>query len=143
MRTIASLLGLLLAGALAYADPAPTSTQATFDSIDRNADRRISRTEAATLPWLATSFDQIDKNRDGYLVRSELRAHHEQVAQQRKAEHAQRAQERFAAADLNRDGKLSRVEVSEKMPRLAKSFAFLDEDRDGYLTRADLEFDRH
>lgn len=111
-------------------------------SADADGDGRISRTEAAQLPWAAQSFDQIDKNRDGYLVRSELRAYHERMGEQRKAEHAKRAQEQFAQADLNHDGKLSRVEVSEKMPRLAKSFAFLDEDRDGFLTRGDLESDR-
>ncbi len=111
-------------------------------SADTDGDGRISRSEAAQLPHLAPSFDQIDRNRDGYLVRSELSAYHERTRDERKAEHAKRAQERFSEADLNKDGKLSRVEVSEKMPRLAKSFAFLDEDRDGYLTRTDLEFDR-
>jgi Ca2+-binding EF-hand superfamily protein len=105
---------------------------------DADGDGRISKTEAATLPRIGGKFADIDANRDGYIVRSELTKYHERMRPQREAEHAKRAEERFVAADLNKDGKLSRVEVSEKMPRLAESFAFMDEDRDGFLTRADL-----
>ena len=46
-------------------------------------------------------------------------------------------------SDLNRDGKLGRAEVSEKMPRLADRFAWLDDNRDGFLTRAELQEGRH
>lgn len=110
---------------------------------DKDGDGRISRTEAATLPRIGESFEQIDANRDGFLVRSELTKYHERMRPQREAERAKHAEERFVAADLNKDGKLSRVEVSEKMPRLEKAFAFMDEDRDGFLTRADLKQPPH
>ncbi len=106
---------------------------------DADGDGRISKTEAASMPWLAKSFDQVDGNRDGYVVRSELRSYHEKLRPQREAERAKQAEARFAAADLNHDGKLSKLEVSENMPRLSKGFAFMDEDRDGYLTRDDLK----
>lgn len=112
-------------------------------AADKDGDGRISRGEAASLSRIAPAFDQIDANRDGFIVRSELTRYHERMRPQREAEHAKRADERFAAADLNKDGKLSRVEVSEKMPRLEKAFAFLDEDRDGFLTRADLKGPSH
>lgn len=105
---------------------------------DTDGDGRISRTEAGSLRLIGEKFAEIDSNRDGYIVRSELTRYHERMRPQHEAERAKRAEERFAAADLNKDGKLSRVEVSEKMPRLEKSFAFMDEDRDGFLTRADL-----
>jgi Ca2+-binding EF-hand superfamily protein len=105
---------------------------------DADGDGRISRTEAGSLRFIGEKFAEIDSNRDGYIVRSELTRYHERMRPQHEAERAKRAEERFAAADLNKDGKLSRVEVSEKMPRLEKSFAFMDEDRDGFLTRADL-----
>lgn len=105
---------------------------------DADGDGRISRTEAGSLRFIGEKFAEIDTNRDGYIVRSELTRYHERMRPQHEAERAKRAEERFAAADLNKDGKLSRVEVSEKMPRLEKSFAFMDEDRDGFLTRADL-----
>ena len=105
---------------------------------DADGDGRISRTEAGSLRFIGEKFADIDTNRDGYIVRSELTRYHERMRPVHEAERAKRAEERFVAADLNRDGKLSRVEVSEKMPRLADSFAFMDEDRDGFLTRADL-----
>ncbi|HEY5805732.1 MAG TPA: calcium-binding protein [Lysobacter sp.] len=106
---------------------------------DADGDGRISRTEASSMPWLVKDFDAIDRNRDGNVVRSELRSYHEKMRPQREAERAKREQERFAAADLNHDGKLSKLEVSEKMPRLSRGFAFMDEDRDGYLTRDDVK----
>jgi Ca2+-binding EF-hand superfamily protein len=52
---------------------------------------------------------------------------------------AQHMEERFNAADINRDGKLGRVEVDEKLPRLKDRFAWLDENRDGFLSRAELQ----
>ena len=68
-------------------------------------------------------FAEIDGNRDGYLVRSELRAYHAAHASAARGRTCQaRRWSDFAAADLNRDGKLSRVEVSEKMPRLDAGF---------------------
>ena len=76
-------------------------------------------------------------------MRSELRAYFERERPQREAERAKRFDEKFAAADLNHDGKLSKLEVGEGMPRLASSFAFLDEDRDGFLTKADLKPKSH
>ena len=74
MRTTAPLFVLLLAGSLAYADQTPTSTQATFDSIDRNADRRISRTEAGYHKTLIDRFALIDTDGDGFISREELYA---------------------------------------------------------------------
>lgn len=84
-------------------------------------------------------FAAVDANRDGYIVRSELRSHHERMRPQREAEFARRSAERFAAADINRDGRLSRLEVGEKMPRLEQSFAWMDENRDGFLSQQELK----
>lgn len=106
--------------------------------LDANGDGRIGRDEAVGKEKLLAKFAEIDGNHDGYLVRSELRTHHERMRSQRTAEHGKRFDQDFTAADLNRDGKLSRVEVSEKMPRLAKGFAWMDENRDGFLSREDL-----
>lgn len=74
MRTTACLIGLLLAGSLAHADPPSPPTQATFDSIDRNADRRISRTEAGYHKTLIDRFALIDTDGDGFISREELYA---------------------------------------------------------------------
>ncbi|HEY0660872.1 MAG TPA: EF-hand domain-containing protein [Lysobacter sp.] len=84
-------------------------------------------------------FAAIDANRDGYVVRSELSAYHERMRPQREAERTARFNTRFAEADLNRDGKLNRIEVDEKMPKLSERFAWLDENRDGFLSREELQ----
>lgn len=110
--------------------------------LDANGDGRIARGEITGSDGrqakLVEKFAEIDGNHDGYLVRSELAAYHARMRPQRKAEHARRVDEHFATADLNRDGKLSRVEVSEKMPRLTQGFAWMDENHDGFLSREEL-----
>ena len=87
----------------------------------------------------ALDFAAVDANKDGYIVRSELRAHHERMRPQLEAERAKRFAASFAAADLNRDGKLSRIEVDEKMSRLGKRFAWMDDNRYGFLDKAELQ----
>ncbi|WP_187775727.1 EF-hand domain-containing protein [Luteimonas suaedae] len=123
-----------------------------FDRIarlDADGDGRISRAELEQAAGarkegrgarfdLGQHFDAIDTDRDGQIARGELRAWHARQLPQRRAEMAERADQRFAAADLNGDGKLSRVEVEEKMPRLARNFAWMDESRDGFLSREEL-----
>lgn len=42
--------------------------------------------------------------------------------------------ERFAAADKNNDGKLTREECSAGMPRIYKGFDQIDADKKGYIT---------
>jgi Ca2+-binding EF-hand superfamily protein len=123
-----------------------------IERADADGDGRISRAELENADaaragdggksyghgrGLLDDFDAIDSNKDGHIVRGELRIWHERMRPQRAAEHAQRANEQFAEADLNRDGKLSRVEVEEKMPHIAQQFAWMDENRDGFLSQAE------
>ena len=58
-----------------------------------------------------------------------MRAYHERMRPQREAERNARFDARFTEADLNRDGKLGRVEVQEKMPRMADRFAWIDDNQ--------------
>lgn len=117
-----------------------------IERLDTDRDGRISRAEfdagAAThrrASARAMDFAGVDANRDGYLVRTEVRAHHERMRSQHEARRKARAEQGFAEADLNRDGRLNRVEVDEAMPRIAARFAWLDENRDGFLSRAELQ----
>jgi Ca2+-binding EF-hand superfamily protein len=105
-----------------------------------HAARAGSRDKAAPRPAMpAPDFATIDSNRDGYLVGSELRAWHERMKPQREAMRARHLEEMFSTADINGDGKLNRVEVDEKLPRLKDRFAWLDENRDGFLSRAEVQ----
>jgi Ca2+-binding EF-hand superfamily protein len=116
-------------------DAGRAAREARLAQHPERAERAATRMKAHTPP----DFAALDANRDGYLVRSELRAYHERMRPQREAERTARFNQTFAEADLNKDGKLGRVEVQEKMPRLADRFAWLDENRDGFLSRAELE----
>lgn len=119
-------------------------------ALDRDGDGRISKAELEAGTGrdgrphrLVEHFAAIDTNKDGHLVRGEVAAWHERQRPQREAEMRKRFEGKFAEADLNKDGKLSRIEVDEKMPRLAKRFAWMDDNRDGFLSRAELEPRRH
>ena len=87
----------------------------------------------------APDFAALDANKDGYVVRSEVSSFHDRMRPQMEAERAKRHAERFAEADINKDGKLSKLEVGEKMPRMEKSFAWMDENRDGFLSQQELQ----
>jgi len=52
--------------------------------------------------------------------------------------HGDKLREKFAAADTDHDGMLSRAEAAAGMPRLAKSFDAIDTDHDGRLSLAEV-----
>ena len=49
------------------------------------------------------------------------------------------AQERFALADKNADGKLTLEEAKEGMPRIASNFVKIDIDKDGFVTMEEIK----
>ena len=106
--------------------------------LDADGDGRLSRAEIGQHDPLAERFAEIDANKDGYLVRAEVRAWHERMRPQREAEREKRAADFFTKADLDHDGRLSKVEASEAMPRMAQGFAWMDDNRDGFLSREEL-----
>jgi Ca2+-binding EF-hand superfamily protein len=116
-------------------------SRAEFDAGRARREARMQRRPAREGQWQRKPLDfaAIDANRDGFIVRGELRAYHERMRPQREAERKARFDARFREADLNRDGKLGRAEVQEKMPRLAERFAWMDENHDGFLSRAELQ----
>jgi hypothetical protein len=78
IRLIALFAAALLsvtavAGDKEHKDPMKTSA-ATFESLDKNADAQLSKTEAAADKTLANSFATADTNGDGYLSKSEFAA---------------------------------------------------------------------
>jgi F0F1-type ATP synthase membrane subunit b/b' len=83
-RLVASMTAALTLAALSVAqagedktkphDQTMKSTAATFDSLDKNADSQISKSEATADKSLADSFAATDTNGDGYLSKSEYMA---------------------------------------------------------------------
>jgi hypothetical protein len=74
------LAALLSAGAMADDTKPMQGTEATFKSLDKNADERLSKSEVATDTALSAHFAALDANRDGFLTMGEYAAHTEPVA---------------------------------------------------------------
>lgn len=74
MKALITIVTATLLSAAAMAGDKDTTTAATFDSLDKNADQQISRTEAAGEKMLSDSFASIDTNGDGYVSKSEYAA---------------------------------------------------------------------
>ena len=58
-----------------------TNPQVTFESIDRNADHCISKTEAGSFKDLINEFAAIDRDGDGFISKSEFESRSPQTAQ--------------------------------------------------------------
>ena len=76
-RLIAVALATVLSIGLATADgdKSMKSTDATFKSLDRDTDQRLSKTEAAGDKMLTEHFAAVDADSDGYLSKVEVTAH--------------------------------------------------------------------
>ncbi len=47
--------------------------------------------------------------------------------------------ERFAKCDINKDGKLTKEEAKECMPRIYNNFSYIDSSNKGYVTVAEIQ----
>lgn len=77
MLTSVFVATVLSIGVVAAADqdkPA-ASADATFKSLDRDADQRLSKTEVASDKMLSEHFAAADADSDGYLTKREHSAH--------------------------------------------------------------------
>jgi hypothetical protein len=80
--TMTRFLALIAATLLAFAAQAgddkdkthDMKSTATFDSLDKNADSQISKTEASADSKLSDNFAALDTNGDGYLSKAEFMA---------------------------------------------------------------------
>ncbi len=78
MRTLIPVLGatILSIGTVAADEQAKEpSADAIFQSLDHDADARLSKSEATGNRMLTEHFAAIDKDSDGYLTKREYSAH--------------------------------------------------------------------
>ena len=72
---LTTVSAVLLSTAAMAGDLASTARAAiTFETLDKNADHQISRTEAAGEKALSDSFASVDTNGDGYVTKDEYSA---------------------------------------------------------------------
>jgi Ca2+-binding EF-hand superfamily protein len=80
---------ILSVGVVAAADQdKPTAgADATFKSLDRDADQRLSKTEVAKDKMLTEHFAAVDADGDGYLTTREYTAHMKEMESAKKKEY--------------------------------------------------------
>lgn len=69
--TVAAGLAMYTSAAFASAQQAPAGAAPAFESLDRNADNRLSRTEAGYNRVLLQIFVTSDADGDGFVTRAE------------------------------------------------------------------------
>lgn len=84
MKKLLMIVGATLLSASAMAQDADAAkpqesgtmmkSAATFESLDKNQDQQISKTEAASDRKLSDSFASLDTNGDGYVSKAEYAA---------------------------------------------------------------------
>lgn len=74
LSAFALLAGTTIAMADGVVPPESAAQQPTFESIDRNGDHRISKTEAGGYKSLIDRFAYLDTDGDGFISESEFAA---------------------------------------------------------------------
>lgn len=76
MKILLTAVGAALLSTTAVAGEVAgkANTAITFEVLDKNADRQISRTEAAGEKALSDSFASVDTDGDGYVTKDEYSA---------------------------------------------------------------------
>lgn len=84
MKTLITLSAAALLSTAALADDesknwnkdqSKSDTQASFESLDRNSDQRLSRSEVSAQDGMSVQFASLDQDSDGYVTETEYTAH--------------------------------------------------------------------
>lgn len=110
-----------------FADASAAAVGGGKAALDKDADGRVTREEAAARPGLARHFDQFDANKDGFLTREEIVTGTHQAAVTF-----------FKRVDTDSDGKISRDEAAKSAPRISKQFDLIDSNHDGFISAEEL-----
>ena len=153
-RTVFAAAALALACGAGYAADADKEKENKahkgFNEMDKNADGKLTRAEAAGNKDLLAKWKNADSNNDGVLTRTEylkvmavkdFNTVKEKVTGDEKAKSDKTAKndkeaKGFNDMDKNADGKLTRAEAAGNKDLLAK-WKEADNDNDGVLTRTE------
>ena len=148
MKPVSKLGVLLLAMSMSAAAGdvmAATARLRQLDAwtlADSDGDGGLSREEARHMPRLARHFDAIDGNGDGVISGAEVRLWREATRAAKRVVKAlapsRGVEEILRIADRDGDGRLSRAEFRQGLPRFARRFEYIDADRDEHLSREEL-----
>ena len=133
MRWILVLSSLIVAAAAQAGDPQAAGKPGR-PPMDANSDGIVTREEAASFPRLTADFDVADANKDGQLDAAEMNSHREKMRGEMRA----KAEQRWAEADKDGDGALTREEAQASMPGLAERFEKFDSNGDGKIARDEM-----
>lgn len=133
MRWILALSSLIVAAAAQAGDPEAVGKPGRHQ-VDANSDGIVTREEAKPFPRLTADFDAADTNKDGQLDTAEMNAHRAKMHGEMRA----KAEQRWADADKDGDGALSREEAQASMPGLAERFEKFDSNGDGKIARDEM-----
>jgi len=133
MRWILALSSLIVAAAAQAGDPQVAGKHGR-PPVDANSDGVVTREEAKSFPRLTADFDAADANKDGQLDTAEMNVHREKMRGEMRA----KAEQRWAEADKDGDGALTREEAQASMPGLAERFEQFDSNGDGKIARDEM-----
>ena len=145
-------LALMVASPLAMATEGTVTPQASaaetpferdFSKADTDMNGAISRAEAEGVKaqLLTSNFDKIDANSDGGLDRKEIQTFLQTTIQSAMRAQQEEFNKRLKAADKNKNGKLTKKELSaakDKLPGLEKSFDAIDANSDKSITMEEI-----
>jgi len=139
---IASPLAMATEGA-PQASAAETPFERDFSKADTDMNGMLSRSEAeqAKAQLLTANFDKIDANSDGSLDRKEIQTFLQTTIQNAIRAQQEEFNKRLKAADKNKNGKLTKKELSaakDKLPGLEKSFDAIDANSDKSITMEEI-----
>ena len=114
--------------------------EARFAQADKDGDGKLDKVEARDMERISRHFDRLDANADGKLDKDELRqAHRKHRGGRRMAQgHEAFLRGLWVGMDDDKDGLVSRAELGDKAPKLAENFEAIDANRDGKLSRGEM-----
>ena len=110
--------------------PKDNKTYVLFNSMDANADGRLSPDEHVA--GANKMFDMMDVNKDGTVTSGEMDTAHEKVVGHKTANTDLSSAEKIKVVDTNGDGVLT---AEEHAAGSKKMFDKMDTDRDGFLSK--------